>query len=73
MHLPLFILRECEGDIIDAGHGWRLGHHKPDGPLLVVDDTCMTGRSVRHSRVARSQVAVGGGLQEPRGDDQAGD
>lgn len=59
LHLPLLILRESQNDIVDAGHGWRLGHHKPEGPLLVVDDTCMTGRSLRHSREVAAKVLPG--------------
>jgi hypoxanthine phosphoribosyltransferase len=48
-HLPLWILRETQEDIVDAGHGWRLRQHtKCAGPLLVVDDTVMTGASLRH-------------------------
>lgn len=61
LHLPQWILRqdknaaqECDwrdGDVIEAGNGWRLHDRRPtDGPLVVVDDTQMTGRSIRRAR-----------------------
>jgi hypothetical protein len=51
LHLPLWILRESQGDIVGAGHGWRL-KDKPerDGPLLIVDDTVMSGTSLAKSK-----------------------
>ena len=50
LHLPLWIFRQSMGDIIPAGHGYRLGDRKQDGPLVFIDDTCMTGNSVRQAR-----------------------
>ena len=63
-NLPLWILRQDttpaqrhlatwsgKGDIIPAGNGWRISDRKETkGPLLVVDDTQMTGRSLRRAR-----------------------
>lgn len=49
MHRPLEIVRQSAGDLIDGGNGWRLtGATHSDGPVVVVDDTCMTGNSFRH-------------------------
>lgn len=50
LHLPLVILRQNLGDFVDAGNGWRLGgtrHVPPNGHVLLVDDTCMTGNSLK--------------------------
>lgn len=50
LHLPLYILRQTEGDLIHAGHGWRL-HGRETGlsrPLLV-DDTIGSGTSMQRS------------------------
>lgn len=63
LHLPMWILRQDDnpaqprewghGDVISAGNGWRL-HDRPAvtgrPTMLVVDDTQMTGRSVRRAR-----------------------
>ncbi len=46
LHLPLFVLRESEGDIVDAGHGWRLRTGQFKNPL-VIDDTSCSGESLR--------------------------
>ena len=61
LHVPLLILRHEERDIISASHGWRLDKGKPaaSGVTLVVDDTCMTGRSVRLSR----EITAGAGIE----------
>ena len=45
LHLPLFVLREPEGDIVNAGHGWRLGNKQFSKPL-VIDDTSCSGQSL---------------------------
>jgi hypoxanthine phosphoribosyltransferase len=64
LHLPLWILRQDatpaqhdaatwagRGDIIPAGNGWRIASRPATGgPLLVVDDTQMTGRSIARAR-----------------------
>jgi len=50
LHLPLLAIRQTLNDVIEAGNGWRLGgssHIKPQGKVLIVDDTCMTGNSFR--------------------------
>jgi adenine/guanine phosphoribosyltransferase-like PRPP-binding protein len=48
-HLPLDIVRQHQGDLIPGGHGWRLQqrNQRSEGSVLVVDDTCMTGNSLR--------------------------
>lgn len=45
LHLPLFVLRESEKDIVDAGHGWRLKTKQFKSPL-VIDDTSCSGTSL---------------------------
>jgi orotate phosphoribosyltransferase len=49
LHLPLSIVRQSMGDIIDGGNGWRLtGNTGGQGPVVVIDDTVMTGNSFKH-------------------------
>lgn len=52
MHLPLAIIRQNQGDVISAGNGWRLEQGAPDrtGKAAIIDDTCMTGNSLRAVR-----------------------
>jgi orotate phosphoribosyltransferase len=54
LHLPMITIRQTMGDIVDTGNGWRLGgskHVNPyQGKILVVDDTVMTGNSLRAIR-----------------------
>jgi orotate phosphoribosyltransferase len=48
LHLPLEIVRESEGDIIDAGNGWRIEKQvERQGQIVVVDDNVMTGNSLQ--------------------------
>lgn len=51
LHLPLIAIRQNLNDIIEVGNGWRLGgsrHIVPGGGhVVVVDDTVMTGNSLR--------------------------
>jgi hypothetical protein len=51
LHLPLFAIRQTKGDVIPCGNGWRLGGQQhvdpPKGRVVVVDDTVMTGNSLR--------------------------
>jgi hypoxanthine phosphoribosyltransferase len=47
LHLPLYAVRQNEGDIIEAGSGWRIGKKQTRGRVLVVDDTVMTGNSFK--------------------------
>jgi len=50
LHLPMVTIRQNLHDIIDTGNGWRLGgtkHIKPHGKVLVIDDTVMTGNSLK--------------------------
>lgn len=47
-HLPLSVVRQSTGDVTDGGNGWRLrGAATGDGPVALIDDTCMTGGSLR--------------------------
>jgi len=52
LHRPLYAMTKA--GIVDCGHGWRLGTGKPhrmaEGTALIVDDTVMTGGSLRHAR-----------------------
>lgn len=49
LHLPLSIVRQSAGDLIDGGNGWRLtGNTGGKGPPVVIDDTVMTGNSFKH-------------------------
>lgn len=52
LHVPLDVIRQARGDIIDGSNGWRLSEGLPPeaGTVLVVDDTCMTGNSIRAIR-----------------------
>ena len=49
LHLPIDIIRQTQRDIVEGGNGWRLkeGTPKTQGTVLVVDDTCMTGNSLK--------------------------
>lgn len=52
LHVPLTIVRHHQGDWIPGGNGWRLneGVPKQPGKILVVDDTTMTGNSLRRTK-----------------------
>jgi adenine/guanine phosphoribosyltransferase-like PRPP-binding protein len=50
LHLPMITIRQTMNDIVPTGNGWRLGgtkHVDPKGKILVVDDTVMTGNSLK--------------------------
>lgn len=50
LHLPMITIRQTLNDIVPTGNGWRLGgsrHVDPQGKILVVDDTVMTGNSLK--------------------------
>lgn len=49
LHVPLLIVRQTQGDIVEAGHGWRLAEGRPaaEETTLIVDDTVMTGNSLQ--------------------------
>lgn len=50
LHLPMITIRQTMNDIVAVGNGWRLGgtkHVEPKGKILVVDDTVMTGNSLK--------------------------
>lgn len=49
LHRPLSIVRQSMGDVVDGGNGWRLtGNTGADGPIVIIDDTVMTGNSFKH-------------------------
>lgn len=49
LHRPIEIVRQSHHDLIDGGNGWRLtGNTTASGPVVVIDDTCMTGNSLKH-------------------------
>lgn len=53
LHLPMITIRQTMNDIVPTGNGWRLGgsrHVEPTGKILVVDDTVMTGNSLKAIR-----------------------
>lgn len=51
LHLPMVTIRQTMGDVVQTGNGWRLGGSKHVNPktekILVVDDTVMTGNSLK--------------------------
>jgi len=53
LQLPMITIRQTMNDIVPTGNGWRLGgsrHVDPAGKILVVDDTVMTGNSLKAIR-----------------------
>lgn len=52
LHVPLYVVRHHQGDVFSGGNGWRLkeGAQPEDGTMLVVDDTTMTGNSLRRTQ-----------------------
>ena len=54
LHLPMLTIRQTMNDVIPTGNGWRLGGTKHVDPktekILIVDDTCMTGNSLKAIR-----------------------
>ena len=54
LHLPMITIRQTMNDVIQTGNGWRLGGSKHVNPrtekILVVDDTVMTGNSLKAIR-----------------------
>lgn len=51
LHLPMVTIRQTMNDVVQTGNGWRLGGAKHVNPrtekILVVDDTVMTGNSLK--------------------------
>lgn len=49
LHLPMLTIDQTRHTLSATGNGWRLGvrHVDPKGKILVVDDTVMTGNSLR--------------------------
>jgi len=51
LHLPMVTIRQTMNDVVQTGNGWRLGGSKHVNPrtekILVVDDTVMTGNSLK--------------------------
>lgn len=58
LHVPLRVMRQDLGDIIDAGHGWRLGDTQPSRSSVVIDDTCCSGVSASRSRQILGQLGL---------------
>lgn len=53
LHLPLYALDQERGLVRDVGHGWRLNERpRGPGPVLVMDDTTGSGRSLRMTQRA---------------------
>ncbi|MGD9712796.1 MAG: hypothetical protein AB7V46_12085 [Thermomicrobiales bacterium] len=53
LHLPLFALDQERGIVRSVGHGWRFRQYEArKGPVLVIDDTTGSGRSLRMTRQA---------------------
>jgi adenine/guanine phosphoribosyltransferase-like PRPP-binding protein len=52
LHVPLLVIRQRQNDWVSASNGWRLdeGAPKSVGKILVVDDTTMTGNSLRRNK-----------------------
>lgn len=58
-HLPLWSLDQESGELVHAGHGWRLrGSDRPLGKMLLVDDSTGSGRSLRMSREALADRGI---------------
>jgi len=50
LHRPMSIVRQSHGDLIEASNGWRLsGAIHSDGPAVFIDDTAMTGGSLKNA------------------------
>jgi hypoxanthine phosphoribosyltransferase len=49
-HIPIEVVNYTKKEVIQVGNGWRLDPPKldPEGTILLVDDTCMTGNSFNH-------------------------
>jgi adenine/guanine phosphoribosyltransferase-like PRPP-binding protein len=51
LHLPMLTIRQTMNDVVDTGNGWRLGGNRHIDPkkekVLIVDDTVMTGNSIK--------------------------
>ena len=58
LHVPLSVLRQSHSDIVPAGAGFRLGSRGPRGLGLLIDDTVMTGNSMRRSRRVLNGLGV---------------
>ena len=61
LQLPMITIRQTANDVVATGNGWRLGgnrHVDPmQGRILVVDDTVMTGNSLKAIRpLVQSQI-----------------
>jgi orotate phosphoribosyltransferase len=53
-HIPMLTIRQTANDVVATGNGWRLGGSQHVDPakdkVLVVDDTVMTGNSLKAIR-----------------------
>jgi len=52
LHVPLIVIRHHQADWFPAGNGWRLNEGTPEikGTTLIVDDTTMTGNSLKRTK-----------------------
>lgn len=49
LHRPIAAIRQNQNDIVEVGSGWRLtGNTTASGPVVVIDDTALTGNSLKH-------------------------
>jgi orotate phosphoribosyltransferase len=60
-HIPMLTIRQTANDVVATGNGWRLGGSRHIDParekILVVDDTVMTGNSLKAIRpLVQSQI-----------------
>ncbi len=63
LHLPMVTIRQNLHDVVQTGNGWRLGDQKHVVPkaekVVIVDDTVMTGNSLRHlTPMVKAQFAA---------------
>jgi adenine/guanine phosphoribosyltransferase-like PRPP-binding protein len=51
LHLPMLTIRQTMNDVVPTGNGWRLGGSKHIDPkadkIVIIDDTVMTGNSLK--------------------------
>lgn len=66
LHMPLYALDTARKQLTPCGHGWRLHERREQpGPWLVVDDTQMTGRSLKQAHAVLNSLPVLAGESRP--------
>lgn len=64
MHLPLWVLDQETRSIVPAGNGWRLKDARSfDGPMVAIDDSCATGRSMALGKLTLQEHPLTRGKQ----------